>query len=91
MCGESLALRLKMIFQTALNDGAIPNEWKKGNIVPVQKKDLKIMLINYCPISLLPTFAKIFEKILFRSRFDHFIENELFTVCQFGFLLGDYR
>ena len=91
MCGESLALRLNIIFQTALNDGVIPNEWKKGNIVPVQKKDLKIMLINYRPISLLSIFAKIFEKILFTSRFDHFAENELFTVCQIGFFLGDSR
>ena len=61
--GESLALPLKMIFEAALNDGVFPSDWKKGNIVPVRKKDLKIILINYDPISLLPIFAKIFEKI----------------------------
>ena len=92
MRGELLALHLKMIFQVALNDGVIPDEWKKSNIVPVHKKDLKIMLINYHrPISLLPIFAKIFENILFRSRFEYFIENQPFIVCQFGFLLGDSR
>ena len=89
MCGESLALPLKMIFEVALNDGVFPDDWKKGNIVPVHKKDLKTMLINYRPISLLPIFAKIFEKIIFTSMFEYFIENELFTVCQSGFLPDD--
>ena len=63
--GESLALALKMIFGAALNDGVFPNDWKKGNIVPVQ--DFKTMLINYRPIRLVPMFAKIFEKIIFTS------------------------
>ena len=84
MCGESLALPLKMIFETALNDGVFPVDWKKGNIVPVHKKDLKTVLINYRPISSLPIFAKIFEKIIFTSMFEYIIENELFTVFWFS-------
>ena len=79
-----------MIFEAALNDGGVfPDDWKKGNIVPIHKKDLKTMLINYRPISLLPIFAKIFEKIIFTSMFEYFTENELFTVCQTGFLPGN--
>ena len=88
MCGDSLALPLKIIFEAALNNGVFPDDWKKSNIITVHKKDLKTMLINYRPISLLPIFAKIFEKIIFRSMFEYFIENELFTVCQSGFLPG---
>ena len=89
MCGELLVLPLKMIFEAALNNGIFLNDCKKGNIVPVHKKDLKTMLINYRPISLLPIFAKRFEKITSTSMFEYFIENELFTVCQSGFLPGD--
>ena len=84
-----MALPLKTIFEAALNDGVFPDHWKKGNVIPVHKKDLKTMLINYRPISLLPIFAKIFEKIIFTSMFEYFIENELFTVCQTGFLPGN--
>ena len=40
MCGESLVLPLKIIFEAALNDDVFPDDWKKGNIVPVYKKDL---------------------------------------------------
>ena len=57
--GKLLALPLEMIFEAALNNGAFLNDWEKGNIVPVHKKDLKTVLINYLPISLLPIFAKI--------------------------------
>ena len=70
-----------MIFEAALNDVVFSNDWKKDNIVPVHKKDLKTMLINYCPINFLPIFAKIFGRIIFTSMFEYFIENELFTVC----------
>ena len=40
-------------------------------------------------ISLFPIFTKIFEKLIFTSIFESFIENELFIVCQSGFLPGD--
>ena len=59
-----------------------------GNIVPAHKMDLKSIQINYHPISLLPIFAKIFEKIIFTSMFEYFIKNGLFTVCRSGFLPG---
>ena len=49
----------------------------------------KNVLKDYCPISLLPIFAKIFEKLIFTSMFEYFIENKLFTVCQSGFLPHD--
>ena len=62
MCGGTLAFPLKMIFEAVLNDGVFPNDWKNGNILPVHKKDLKTMLINYRPISLLLIFAKLFKR-----------------------------
>ena len=60
MCGKSLKLSLKMIFEATLKDGVFLDDWKKGNFVPVYKKDLRTMLINYRLTSLLPIFAKIF-------------------------------
>ena len=85
MCGELLVLPLKLIFKADLNDGVFPDDWKKGNIESVHKKDLKNMLINNRPISLLQIFAKIIEKIIFTSMIDHFIENELFIVFSMFF------
>ena len=44
---------------------------------------------NYIPISLLPIFGKIFERVLFKDLFNYFHKNELCTKCQSGFLPGD--
>ena len=45
------------------------SEWKKGNVVPIQKKYDKQCLKNYRPISLLPICGKIFEKLIFNEMF----------------------
>ena len=47
------------------------------------------MLMNYRPIILLPIFTEIFEKTIFTSMLEYFIENELSPVNQSGFLPGD--
>ena len=63
--------------------------WKKANVVPVHKKEDKTLLENYRPISLLPIFGKIFERVIYNSIFNYFISNKLFTPSQSGFLPGD--
>ena len=60
-----------------------------ANIIPVHKKKEKHIVKNYRPISLLPIFAKIFERLSFNSLFAHFHDNDLFTKCQSGFMPGD--
>ena len=32
---------MKVIFEAALNDGVFPDNWEKGNFIPIYKKDLK--------------------------------------------------
>ena len=60
--------------------------WKKANVVPVHKKESKNLVKNYRPISLLPIFRKIFERLMFKDLFNYFHKNESFSKCQFGFL-----
>ena len=37
-------------------------------------------------ISLLPAFSKIFERLIFNTLFNFFVQNQLFTDCQSGFI-----
>ena len=37
ICHASIYSPIKLIFQTALESGKFPNEWKNANVVPVQK------------------------------------------------------
>ena len=41
ICGDSICVPLEKIFKQALLTGVFPSEWKKGNIVPIHKKDNK--------------------------------------------------
>jgi len=40
---------------------------------------------NYRPISLLTSFSKIFEKVIYKRLITHFISNNIFTNSQYGF------
>ena len=72
LCGNSLTTPLSIIFQNALASGTFPDSWKKGNVFPVHKKASKQIIGNYRPISLLPIFGKIFEKIIHFFTFSNF-------------------
>ena len=89
LCGNSIIPPLKLIFESAIKSGHFPNSWKKGNIIPVHKKESKNFVKNYRPISLLPIFGKIFEKVIFNNLFKYFDENRFLSVNQSGFRRGD--
>ena len=65
LCGKSIVKTLKNLFESSLSTGIFPEDWKKGNNIPVHKKDSKNSLKNYRPISLLPIFGKIFQRLNF--------------------------
>ena len=89
ICEESISLPLKIIFETSLKHGVFPEIWKKANVVPSHKKGDKTLIKNYRPVSLLPIFSKIFERIIYNSLLNYFLSNKLFTPSQSGFLPGD--
>ena len=69
LCSTSICKLLETTFNRCLETGGLPNHWKKGNAVPVFKKDDKQILKNYRPISLLPVCGKIFENLIFNEMF----------------------
>ena len=89
LCDDSIIFPLKLILDNAIKACYFPDTWKMGNIIPVHKKESKNQVKNYRPISLLPIFGKIFEKILYDNLFKHFHENKLLTDKQSGFRAGD--
>ena len=87
ICNESVTIPLKIIFEESFKNGIFPGIWKKGNIISAHKNmQDKILINNYRPISLLPIFGKIFERVIYNSLFNYFLSNKLFTPS--GFLLG---
>ena len=85
ICGNSLCRFLELLFDDSLTNGIFPSDWKKVNIVPVHKKNDKQRLNHYRPISLLPKYSKIFERLIFNEMFGLFFEKDLISQHQSGF------
>ena len=65
-------------------------EWKKANIVPIHKRDVKQAVIKYRLASLLPICGKILERLLYNEMLNFFLENDLISPKQSGFRPGDF-
>ena len=85
----ALIYPLKLIFTNCIRTGVFPDIWKLANIVPIHKRDQKNQLKNYRPISLLPIFGKIFEKLIYNAIYTHIVSCGLLNPNQSGFRPGD--
>ena len=84
-----MILPLQIIFTYIIAKGILPEQWKMANVTPVHKKKKTQIIKHYRPISLLPIFAKLFEKMLFLKMYNYFIANNLITKNQSGFRPND--
>jgi len=82
---HKIADPLTVIFNKSLESGTVPNLLKSAKITPIYKAEEKKLVNNYRPISILPVFSKILEKIMF-SRLESFIsKHDILNKNQFGF------
>ena len=63
-CDDAIKKPLWIIYKNCIKTAIYPNSQKTSNIIPVCKKGDKQIAKNYRPVSLLPIFGKVFEKIL---------------------------
>ena len=82
LCGEAICRPLNIIFKTCLNTGKFHLEWKKGNVVPIHKKDDKRNVKNYRPVLLLPICGKIFERLIYNVMHDFLSVNNFLSPNQ---------
>ena len=76
---------LTAIFNLSLSTGKVPDNLKIAKVIPIHKKDDKEIFSNYRPVSVLPCFSKILERLVF-NRCTEFIENnKILHAKQFGF------
>ena len=89
ICGDSVCVPLEMNFKQDFLTGVFTSEWKKGNFVPIHKKNDKQNINNYRPVSLLPICGNIFERLIFNEMFNYCSANKLISKNQPGFKPGD--
>ena len=84
ICGSSTYGPLELIFKEALSTGLLPSDWRKGNIVPIQKKCDRQILKNNRLVSLLPICGEIFERLIFNNLFIFLLKITIFHQISLG-------
>lgn len=83
---DNIVEPLTFIFKTSLREMSYPDSFKMSFVTPIHKSGCIDDITNYRPISILPTVAKIFDKLLFNH-----INNKvahLISAAQHGFTMG---
>lgn len=85
---QILGPKLSQYYNILMQKGIFPNELKVGKITPIYKKGNEEKLENYRPVSTLPLFGKIFEKIIYKRLYSFLIYQGILNETQFGFRKG---
>lgn len=88
LCEDELRGPLVDITNKSFCSGIFPKKLKIAKVYPKYKKGSTSEASNYRPISLIPTFSKVIEKLVLTRLFEHLNSNELLTHQQHGFLAG---
>ena len=73
------------LFQTSLDQGKVPDDWKTAKIMPIFKKGQKSNPSNYRPVSLTSITCKLLEHIIHSNIMDHFENHKILNNIQHGF------
>ena len=88
LCSNELADVFCILFQTSLNSGEIPTDWKQAHIFPLFKKGDKCNVENYRPISLTCIACKLLEHIVHSTTMDFLDSCKILSPFQHGFRQG---
>ena len=80
-----IAEPLSHIMNLSFSQGKFPSDMKLAQIVPVFKSENKQYFNNYRPISLLPAFSKIAEKLMYNRLYKYLSIHNIISNSQYGF------
>ena len=85
---RTVAVPLCKLFNLSIQLHAYPDLWKIAHVMPIFKKGDKSLPSNYRPISLVSCVGKAFERVVYRSVYNHLVDHSLIYKYQSGFLPG---
>ena len=90
LCSEGFHVYFThFIINLSLSLGRNPSEWKVANVMPLFKNNSRQLKVNYRPVSLLASFSKICEKVVFFHLYNFLMDIGFLYKFQSGFRPGD--
>ena len=82
---SSILVPFSHVLNVSLITGVFPNEMKLANVVPIFKSGDVQVFSNYRPVSILPVFSKILERIMYNRLLSFLNKHNVIYDYQFGF------
>ena len=76
---------LTHILNLSIRNGVVPIEMKLAKVTPLLKTDDPMIFSNYRPVSVLPAFSKILERLMYNRLLSFINKFSLLHPYQFGF------
>jgi hypothetical protein len=84
-CAHVIAPIVSQYFNLHMKNGTFPDVLKVGKITPIFKKGNPEEFGNYRPVSTLPIFGKLFEKVIYSRIYSYAQSQGVINKNQFGF------
>ena len=82
---DQIAYPVTHIINFSLESGTFPNELKRTKVIPIYKSEDPFILNNYRSISLLSSFSKLPESIIYNKIMKCLTTNDILFKHQYGF------
>ena len=82
---DYISTPLAHLYNLSFFYGIVPDYCKIAKITPVFKSGQENIIENYRPISVLPSFSKILEKLVAKKLMEHVNKNDIIYKNQYGF------
>jgi hypothetical protein len=76
---------LTHVLNLSLENGFFPDEMKLAKIIPLHKSGDTMNITNYRPVSVLPVFSKILERMMYSRLISFLNKHDILYKFQFGF------
>ena len=82
---KDLSAPLAFLINLSFRDGLFPDEMKTAKVVPLYKANDPTVFSNYRPVSILPVFSKILERVMYNRLIKFLKKYDILYRYQFGF------
>ena len=74
---DEIFVVLKHVFEISLAKGVFPDKQKRPKVTSIFNKGNDTIVTNYRPISVLPCFSKLLERIMYNRLYKFLAENNI--------------